>query len=106
MRCDPETSPRTRRVLDAMLRPTSPRHYGYALSVRTGLGAGGLYPILACLAEHGLLEARWEPPSAPTRRSRHSYCLTPEGRRRALRSRALAPSGSPALFECATPTSI
>jgi DNA-binding PadR family transcriptional regulator len=54
--------------------------YGYDLGAETGLKAGSLYPILARLADRGLLEATWEESPPPGRPARHLYRLTPQGR--------------------------
>ena len=54
--------------------------YGYDISQSTGLKSGTLYPILMRLAEHGLLQARWE--LAETGKPpRHLYKLTKNGLR-------------------------
>jgi DNA-binding PadR family transcriptional regulator len=79
----PDTSPQTLRVLDALLEDAGAWHYGYALSRRTGLRSGTLYPILIRLAERGWLETRWAPSERPGRPPRHTYRLTAEGARRA-----------------------
>lgn len=54
--------------------------YGYDISRSTGLKSGTLYPILMRLAEHGLLQTRWE--LAETGKPpRHLYKLTKNGLR-------------------------
>jgi PadR family transcriptional regulator PadR len=75
----PNTSPQTLLVLDALLEAPAAWHYGYALSRRTGLRSGTLYPLLMRLAEHGWLETRWTEPERPGRPPRHTYRLTTEG---------------------------
>jgi DNA-binding PadR family transcriptional regulator len=79
----PNTSPQTVRVLEALLEAPIAWHYGYALSRRTGLRSGTLYPLLMRLAEHGWLETRWIEPERPGRPPRHTYRLTTEGARAA-----------------------
>lgn len=79
----PNTSPQTRAVLVLLLEEPSVWRYGYALSQRTGLKSGTLYPILMRLAEQGWLETRWEEPERPGRPPRHIYRLTTEGIRAA-----------------------
>ena len=75
-------SPQTALVLDAFLeRPRSWR-YGYDISRDTGLKSGTLYPILIRLADHELVETRWEI-SESGKPPRHMYRLTPEGLRSA-----------------------
>ena len=75
-------SPQTVLVLDAFLeRPRSWR-YGYDISRDTGLKSGTLYPILIRLADHELVETRWET-SESGKPPRHMYRLTPDGVRSA-----------------------
>jgi PadR family transcriptional regulator PadR len=74
----PESSPQTRAVLRA-LRDDPSWSYGYDISRLTGLKSGTLYPMLARLAERGLLEAIWEQPTAEGRPPRHLYRLTDTG---------------------------
>jgi DNA-binding PadR family transcriptional regulator len=71
-------SPQTVLVLDAFLEQPEDWKYGYDLSRNTGLKSGTLYPILMRLAEHKLLETKWEQ-SEPGRPPRHMYRFTPEG---------------------------
>ncbi len=85
-------SPQTVLVLDAFLEQPEEWKYGYDLSRITGLKSGTLYPILMRVAEHKLLETRWEQ-SEPGKPPRHMYRFTPEGLRFA---RKQAPSHSPA----------
>ncbi len=73
-------SPQTNRVLADFLQHTQNWKYGYDISRSTGLKSGTLYPILMRLAEHALLETRWEDPE-PGRPPRHMYRLTAEGLR-------------------------
>jgi PadR family transcriptional regulator, regulatory protein PadR len=72
-------SPQTLSVLDLLLESARSWHYGYALSQRTGLKAGTLYPILARLAEQGWLDTQWSESDEPGRPPRHTYRLTAEG---------------------------
>ena len=53
--------------------------YGYDLARVTGLKSGTLYPMLARLAEHGLLEAAWEQAPPVGRPPRHLYRLSAAG---------------------------
>lgn len=75
----PDTSPQTLRVFAALLADVEAWRYGYDLSRETSLASGTLYPILMRLADRGLLETRWEPPSRPGRPARHTYRLTRDG---------------------------
>lgn len=77
------TSPQTLRVLALLLESPRAWHYGYAMSQRTGLKAGTLYPILARLTEQGWLERHWQEPELPGRPPRHTYRLTSAGTRAA-----------------------
>ncbi len=79
----PNTSPQTLSVLELLLESPRSWHYGYALSQRTGLKSGTLYPILMRLADQGWLETRWAEPEHPGRPPRHTYRLTGEGARAA-----------------------
>jgi PadR family transcriptional regulator, regulatory protein PadR len=79
----PNTSPQTLLVLEALLEAPAAWHYGYALSRRTGLRSGTLYPLLMRLAELGWLETRWTEPERPGRPPRHTYRLSTEGARAA-----------------------
>jgi PadR family transcriptional regulator, regulatory protein PadR len=74
----PESSPQTRAVLRA-LREAPGWSYGYDLSRLTGLKSGTLYPMLARLAERGLLETAWEQAAPPGRPPRHLYRLSAAG---------------------------
>jgi PadR family transcriptional regulator, regulatory protein PadR len=74
----PRLSPQTRWVLAEFLQGVRDWKYGYDISRNTGLKSGTLYPILMRLAEHALLETRWEDPE-PGRPPRHMYRLTTEG---------------------------
>jgi len=73
-------SSQTLRVLDVFFEQPEDWKYGYDLSRNTGLKSGTLYPILMRLADHKLLETRWEQ-SEPGRPPRHMYRFTPEGLR-------------------------
>jgi PadR family transcriptional regulator, regulatory protein PadR len=72
-------SPQTLSVLELLLESPRAWHYGYALSQRTGLKSGTLYPILVRLAEQGWLDTEWSQPEEPGRPPRHTYRLTAEG---------------------------
>jgi DNA-binding PadR family transcriptional regulator len=52
-------SPQTQAALTALVEDPAGWHHGYALSRRTGLASGTLYPILRRLLDAGLVEARW-----------------------------------------------
>lgn len=71
-------SPQTIRVLGEFLQCAKDWKYGYDISRSTGLKSGTLYPILMRLAEHVLLETRWEDPE-PGKPPRHMYRLTANG---------------------------
>jgi PadR family transcriptional regulator, regulatory protein PadR len=86
----PNTSPQTLLVLAALLEAPAAWHYGYALSRRTGLRSGTLYPLLMRLAEQGWLETRWVEAERPGRPPRHTYRLTTEGARAAAAQLAAA----------------
>ncbi len=73
-------SPQTLQVLAEFLEAGASWRYGYDISRNTGLKSGTLYPILIRLAEHRLLETRWEE-AEPGRPPRHMYRLTLEGLR-------------------------
>lgn len=83
-------SPQTIRVLGKFLQGAKDWKYGYDISRTTGLKSGTLYPILMRLAEHALLETRWEDPE-PGKPPRHMYRLTADGLRYA-REQVLATS--------------
>jgi DNA-binding PadR family transcriptional regulator len=87
-------SPQTLSVLELLLESPRSWHYGYALSHRTGLKSGTLYPILVRLAEQGWLDTEWSQPDAPGRPPRHTYRLTAEGAKSA-RQRLAESSQSP-----------
>jgi DNA-binding PadR family transcriptional regulator len=72
-------SPQTLSVLELLLESPRSWHYGYALSQRTGLKSGTLYPILVRLAEQGWLDTEWSQSEEPGRPPRHTYRLTGEG---------------------------
>ena len=75
-------SPQTVLVLDAFLERPKSWRYGYDISRDTGLKSGTLYPILIRLADHELVETRWETTESG-KPPRHMYRLTPEGLRSA-----------------------
>jgi PadR family transcriptional regulator, regulatory protein PadR len=73
-------SPQTMIVLADFLEDPLAWKYGYDISQNTALKSGTLYPILMRLAEHGLLQTRWE--LAETGKPpRHLYKLTKNGLR-------------------------
>ena len=65
-------------VLTEFLQGPSEWKYGYEISRATELKSGTLYPILMRLAEHALLETRWEATEAG-KPPRHMYRLTASG---------------------------
>jgi PadR family transcriptional regulator PadR len=67
--------------------------HGYGIAKDTGLRSGTLYPILARLAERGLVEARWEEGQPAGRPRRHLYRLTADG----LAAAEAALDGAPAV---------
>jgi PadR family transcriptional regulator, regulatory protein PadR len=75
-------SPQTALVLDAFLEGPKSWRYGYDISRDTGLKSGTLYPILIRLADHELVETRWQTTESG-KPPRHMYRLTPEGLRSA-----------------------
>jgi DNA-binding PadR family transcriptional regulator len=80
-------------VLQALLASPEQWHYGYEISRSTRLRPGTLYPILARLAERGLLESEWEPEAPDGRPRRHHYRLSAAGVLHAARS---VPESEPA----------
>lgn len=92
-------SKQTIQVLAEFLQTPKDWKYGYDISRSTQLKSGTLYPILMRLAEHKLLETRWEPPSEDGKPPRHMYRLTPDGlqyAREAMASRSRAVQMQPA----------
>jgi PadR family transcriptional regulator PadR len=83
-------SPQTLLALAEFLETSQEWRYGYDLSRNTGLKSGTLYPILMRLAEHRLVETRWEPPVEVGRPPRHMYKLTGDGLRYAREQMAAA----------------
>ena len=83
-------SPQTIQALDAFLQTPTDWRYGYDISRETALKSGSLYPILIRMAEHKLLETRWETTEAG-KPPRHMYRLTRDGLRFA---REHVPSGA------------
>jgi PadR family transcriptional regulator len=73
-------STQTLQVLNEFLRNPQDWRYGYDISRNASLRSGTLYPILMRLAEHKLLETRWEIP-AVGKPPRHMYKLTASGLR-------------------------
>ena len=95
-------SPQTLSVLELLLEAPRSWHYGYALSQRTGLKSGTLYPILVRLAEQGWLDTQWSESEEPGRPPRHTYRLTAEGAKSARQRLAeFAPSRSKARLRTA-----
>ena len=84
-------SAQTLLVLAALCAQPSAWQHGYAISRKTGLKSGTLYPILIRLADRGLMEARWEDEQPAGRPRRHLYRLTPEGLASATAALAEAP---------------
>jgi PadR family transcriptional regulator, regulatory protein PadR len=74
-----EPSPQTRALLVALREEPTGWKHGYDLSRKTGLRSGTLYPVLARLAERGLLEAMWEHAAPEGRPRRHLYRLSAAG---------------------------
>jgi PadR family transcriptional regulator len=66
-------------VLAALCAEPSRWRHGYDLASETGLRAGTLYPILARLADRGLLEACWEQEQPAGRPRRHMSRLSRDG---------------------------
>lgn len=85
-------SPQTMDVLNALEAAGADWLYGLEVAAATGLRSGSLYPILARLADHGLLEDRWVDADHPGRPRRHVYRLTGAGRA-ALRAARADPAG-------------
>jgi DNA-binding PadR family transcriptional regulator len=79
MKRDRRPSPHTVAVLVALTRQQRTWHYGYELSQMTALMSGTLYPILMRLCERGMLESKWQAPTAGGRPPRHLYRLTTAG---------------------------
>ena len=74
-------SPQTHQVLTVLTDAGNDWRYGLEIAQATGLKSGSLYPILARLAERGLIEGQWLEPQQPGRPPRHAYRLTGAGRR-------------------------
>jgi len=73
-------SPQTVLVLQEFLQAPQIWRYGYDISRNADLKSGTLYPILMRLAEHKLLETRWDV-SESGKPPRHMYKLTLSGLR-------------------------
>lgn len=73
-------SRQTLAILEALLARPSQWHHGYAISRRTGISSGTLYPVLMRLDKLGWLETKWEDSDAAGRPPRHLYRLTSDGR--------------------------
>ncbi|HEY3491373.1 MAG TPA: PadR family transcriptional regulator [Solirubrobacterales bacterium] len=77
----------TLRVLGAMLEDPRASYYGLELADIAGISPGTVYPMLARLEKHGLLESSWERrrPADTHRPRRRLYRLTGLGEKVALR---------------------
>lgn len=73
-------SPQTVEVLSVLALNPQSWLYGLEIAGATGLKSGSLYPILARLAERGLLESQWLEPEKPGRPPRHAYRITGAGK--------------------------
>lgn len=73
-------STQTLLVLQEFLQAPQDWRYGYNISRSAALKSGTLYPILMRLAEHKLLETRWDATEAG-KPPRHMYKLTASGLR-------------------------
>lgn len=73
-------SHQTLAILEALLARPSQWHHGYAISRRTGISSGTLYPVLMRLDKLGWLETQWEDSDVSGRPPRHLYRLTSDGR--------------------------
>jgi PadR family transcriptional regulator PadR len=73
-------SAQTLQVLNQFLQAPQDWRYGYDLGRNAELKSGTLYPILMRLAQHKLLETRWEV-SETGKPPRHMYRLTATGLR-------------------------
>lgn len=73
------------RVVRALLEDAASPHYGLELIRNSGVGGGGLYPILAKLEADGWIVGEWEvvDEAAAGRRKRRYYRLTGLGEREA-----------------------
>jgi PadR family transcriptional regulator PadR len=68
-----------RKVASAITEQPDVRHWGYDLSIRTGLRSGVLYPILHRLLDEGWLSDGWEEPSDRKGPRRRFYRATETG---------------------------
>jgi PadR family transcriptional regulator PadR len=92
----PKMTLQTKMVLQLALLEPGHAWYGLQMIEATGLPAGTIYPIIARLESHGLLESRWEDPAeheAAGRPRRRYYRFTSDGAERARL--ALAPARRP-----------
>jgi DNA-binding PadR family transcriptional regulator len=80
-------SQQTIRLLEAFATAPSVWRHGYDLMTEVRVSSGSLYPILARLADRGLLESSWDT-SAEGRPPRHLYRLTALGEQEAARAEA------------------
>ena len=85
-------SPQSIAVLSVLQEARTQWRYGLEISDETDLKSGSLYPILARLAERGLLEGKWLEPEKPGRPARHAYRITGLGREALSEAKALASS--------------
>ncbi|MDB5469994.1 MAG: hypothetical protein JWR84_1554 [Caulobacter sp.] len=92
-------SPQTLDVLIALEGAGADWLYGLEVAAATDLKSGSLYPILARLADHGLLEDQWVESDRPGRPRRHVYRLTGAGRAALRAARA-----NPAAFKLGAAT--
>lgn len=72
-------SPQTLAVLEALAAEPDRWRYGYDLCMELGVLPGSMYPILARLADRGLLQRTWEADHVQGRPARHMYRLTNDG---------------------------
>lgn len=79
-------SAETLRALGAMLEDPRASYYGLELADIAGISPGTVYPMLARLEKHGLLESSWERrrPADANRPRRRLYRLTGLGEKVAL----------------------
>jgi PadR family transcriptional regulator, regulatory protein PadR len=87
-------SRQTRDLLETLLASPRVWRHGYELSKDTGLKSGTLYPLLMRLSDQGLLDSKWQEPTAAGRPPRHVYRLNRRGLALA-RQLSLAPDAAP-----------
>ncbi|NYG06852.1 DNA-binding PadR family transcriptional regulator [Phycicoccus badiiscoriae] len=93
MRRNRPLSPQACRLLGAFAAEPSQWRHGYDLMTEVGVSSGSLYPILARLADRGLLESSWDTPTEG-RPPRHLYRLTTPGQQEAARLATVALSAA------------